>query len=391
MLRLGWMAALAVMACSVHADEEGRTVALATLADGGVAVLDTVEGKLLRRIDGLTDATFGIVVNPRNPAQAWATGEKTGQLFELDLSKWEVRGEPIALSGDPGRPVTAHQPVTTTDGNYVLVSVPGDHTLTVVDTTTRAVSKVPMPDDPHIVDIDLATGHVFVSRRGAKRGATFLDFPALAARFDLPEGVVLGPADVEGLAREGLYVEIPINGAPRTIRALGQGRFSIALYGKRGPVHYEVKDGKVAFLDDLDNLIASRPRSGKSNLEFLEAMAISADGRTLAGTDQGIPPCLRVWTLDESGRGVKERAAFVLPAEPYWVCLSSDGHTAWITIPKRRDAEGREVTGSVLAVDMCEGRVVHEVNIDDDGRVHSPKRMILVDLPASFLAPVSER
>lgn len=391
MLRFAWMPALAALACCAQADEERRTVALAALADGGVAVVDTVEGKLLRRIEGLTDATFGIVVNPQNPTQAWATGEKTGQLFELDLSTWAVRGEPIALSGDPGRVVSAHQPVMTADGKYVLVSVPGDHTLTVVDTSTRAVSKVPMPDDPHIVDIDAATGHVFVSRRGAKRGATFLDFAALTSRFDLAKGAVLGPRDVEALVKEGLYVEIPINGAPRTIRAMGDGRFAIALYGKRGPATYGVLAGKANFIDDLDNLIAARPRAGKANLEFMEAMAISADGRTLAGTDQGLPPTLRVWSLDEAGRGICERAAFPLPTEPYWVCLSEDGHTAWVTIPKYKDAEGREVTGSVLAVDMCEGRFVHDVKIDDDGGVHSPKRMILVDLPASFFTARPER
>ncbi|GEM_PF-4796810 len=385
MLRFAWIAVLAATACAVQADDEKRTIALAALADGGVAVVDTHDGKLLRRIEGLTDATFGIVVNPADPAQAWAVGEKTGQLFELDLSRWEVKGDAIALGG------SAHQPVTTADGKFVLITVPGDHTLTVVDTATLAVSKVPMPDDPHIVDIDAATGHVFVSRRGAKRGATFLDFATLTTRFDLAKGATLQAADVEGLAKEGLYLEIPINGAPRTIRAMGRGRFAIALYGKRGPAIYEVAGGKATFVDDLDNLIADRPRAGKANLEFMEAMAISSDGRVMAGTDQGLPPVLRVWSLDESGRGVKEQAAFALPAEPYWVCLSNDGHMAWVTVPKHKDAEGREVTGSVLAVDMCEGRIVHEVKIDDDGRVHSPKRMILVDLPASFLAPTSER
>lgn len=391
MLRLAWMAVLSAMACCVQADEERRTVALAALTDGGVAVVDAVEGKLLKRIGGLSDATFGIVVNPANPAQAWATGEKTGQLFELDLSTWAVRGEPIMLSGDPDRVVTAHQPVMTVDGKYVLVSVPGDNTLTVVETSTRAVSKVPMPDDPHIVDIDAATSHVFVSRRGARHGATFLDFAALSARFDLSNGARLGPQDVDALSNEGLYVEIPINGAPRTIRAMGHGRFAIALYGKRGPAIYEVSGGKATFVDDLDNLIAARPRQGKANLEFMEAMAISTDGRVMAGTDQGVPPVLRVWALDERGRGVEERSSFRLPAEPYWVCLAGDGRTAWVTIPKRKDAEGRDVTGSVLAVDLCEGKVVHDVKIDDDGGIHSPKRMILVDLPASFFTARPER
>ena len=391
MLRFTWMAALVALTCCAQADEERRTVALAALADGGVAVVDTAEGKLLRRIEGLTDATFGIVVSPQNPAQAWATGEKSGQLFELDLSTWMVCGEPIALSGQAGRAVSAHQPVMTADGKYVLVSVPGDHTLTVVDTKTRAVSKVPMPDDPHIVDIDASTGHVFVSRRGAKRGATFLDFAALSTRFDLAKGALLGPQDVEALAKEGLYAEIPINGAPRTIRAMGHGRFAIALYGKRGPAIYQVQAGKATFVDDLDNLIAGRPRAGKSNLEYMEAMAISADGRLMAGTDQGVPPVLRVWSLDEAGRGIEEVVAIGLPAEPYWVCLSNDGATAWVTIPKSKDAEGRDVTGTVLAVDMCEGRIVHEVKIDDDGGVHSPKRMILVDLPTSYFEPASER
>ncbi len=391
MLRHAWMAILVVMACGAHADEEKRTVALAALADGGVAVVDTVQGKLLRRIEGLTEATFGIVVSPINPAQAWATGEKTGQLFELDLSTWTVLGEPIALSGEDGRAVSAHQPVMTADGKYVLVSVPGDHTLTVVDTATRAVSKVPIPDDPHIVDIDAATGHVFVSRRGAKRGATFLDFPALAARFDLAKGVTLQANDVEGLAKEGQYVEVPINGAPRTIRAMGRGRFAIALYGKRGPAIYEVAGGKAAFVDDLDNLIAARPRAGKANLEFMEAMAISADGRTMAGTDQGVPPVLRVWSLDEAGRGIEETAAIGLPAEPYWVCLSGDGATAWVTLPKRKDGEGRDVTGSVLIVSVRDGKVLRDVPIDDDGRAHSPKRMVVVELPAAFFGAASER
>lgn len=387
------LALLALGAAPDFAQESARTrtVNLVALADGGLAVVDPTSGRLLRRVEGLTDATFGVVVNPANPRQAWATGEKTGQLFELDLSTWAVKGEPIALSGTSGTAISTHQPVTTRDGRYVLVTTPGDHTLTIVDTQTRALSKVPMNHDPHIVDIDPTTGHVFVSRRGAERGATFLDFEALRQRHDLSRGVTLTAAQVDELKQAGAYVPVAINGAPRVITALGRGRFALAVYGKRGPLVYEVRDGKARLLDDLDNLVQDRPRQPKENQEYLEAQAVSADGRTLAGTDQGIPPFLRVWDVAEDGRGVRERKAIALPAEPYWVNLSPDGRTAYVSVPKFKDAHGTEQTGRVLTVDIESGRVAHDVAIGDDGRVHSPKRMITLSLPAELVAAAERR
>ncbi len=357
------MLKLALLILAVQ--DETRPVALAALADGGIAVVDPVKGRLIRRIEGLSDATFGIAVNPAQRSQAWAVGEKTGQLFQLDLSAWAVKGAPIAIGGP------AHQPVTTADGRFVLVTVPGDNTLTIVDARTRAVSKIAMPHDPHIVDIDPRTDHVFVSRRGAERGATFLDFAKVRAKFDLSKGVTLTGAEAGALP-------IPISGAPRVITALGSGRFAIAMYGKRGPLIYQVKDGKAALVDDLDNLTTVRPRAAKANLEYLEAQAVSADGRTLVGTDQGVPALLRVWDLDADGRGVRERS-IELPAEPYWVNLSADGRTAWVTIPKQGE------TGRVLTIDVASGRMTASVAIDDDGKRHTPKRMVVVDLPSAWV------
>ena len=40
----------------------------------------------------------------------------------------------------------------------------------------------------------------------------------------------------------------------------------------------------------------------------------------------------------------------------------------------------------MLTVDLARGRVVRDVPISDDGRIHSPKRMITLDLPADVVA-----
>lgn len=399
-----WIVVAALLAATAQAQAQerqqrpgarGRTVSIAALSDGGLAVVDPASGRLLRRVEGLTEATFGVVVNPANPAQAWAVGEKTGQLFELDLRRWEVTGQPVALSGTAGTAVASHQPVMTRDGRLVLVTTPGDNSLTIVDTQTRAVSKVPLNNDPHIVDIDPATGHVFVSRRGnasgPSRGATFLDLERLRAAVDLSKGVRVTPDQVNQLTQQGAYVEVPINGTPRVISALGNGRFAVAMYGKRGPLVYQVRDGKATLLDDLDNM-TSRGGGPKANMEYLEMAVASADGRTLVGTDQGVPASLRVWDMDPTtGRGVRERRAIQLPAEPYWVNLSPDGRTAYVSVPKHKDAQGVEVTGSVLTVDVTSGRIVNEVAIGDDGKVHSPKRMITLELPADIVAAAERR
>jgi hypothetical protein len=307
----------------------------------------------------------------------------------VDLSTGRVVGTPIDLvPGGSAR--STHQPVITADGRYVLVTVPGDETLTIVSTTSRALTKVPMKNDPHIVDIDRHTGQVFVRRRGAQRGATFLDLEKLAARHDLEQGGVLGDAEVQALVEQGGYLAIPISGAPRVITAVGAGRFAIAMYGKRGPLVYEVSAGKARLVDDLDNVIGTRPREPKANLEYLEAQAISRDGRTLVGTDQGVPAYLRVWEMDESGRAIAARRAIPLAAEPYWVNLAASGATAWVTIPKYKDAAGRERPGQVLTVDVAAGTVSRTVEITgNQGTLHSPKRMVVEALPASFLSTAS--
>lgn len=397
-----WLLAAALLPATAQAQDDqqrpgarGRTVSIAALSDGGLAVIDPGSGRLLRRVDGLTEATFGVVVNPADPAQAWAVGEKTGQLFELDLRRWEVTGQPVALSGTPGTAVASHQPVMTRDGRYVLVTTPGDNALTIVDTRTRAVSKFPLNHDPHIVDIDPATGQVFVSRQGnasgPSRGATYLDFERLRAAVDLSKGVSVTAEQVTTLQQQGGYVEVPINGTPRVISALGNGRFAVAVYGKRGPLMHEVKDGKVTLLDDLDNLTA-HGGGPKANMEYLKMAVGSAAGRTLVGTDQGVPSFLRVWDVDPTtGRGVRERRAIQLAAEPYWVNLSPDGRTAYVSLPKRKDAQGADVTGGVLTIDVTSGRIVNEVAIGDDGRVHTPKRMITLELPADLVAAAERR
>ena len=384
--------ALTLAAPAAHranADEARVPVALAALTTGGVAVVDPAAGKLVKIIGGLGESTFGIAVNPVRPAQAWATDEKAGLLHEVDLSAGTATGVVVDLA--PGATVrSTHQPVITADGRYVLVTVPGDETLTIVSTTTRAVTKVPMKNDPHIVDIDRFTGHVFVSRRGALRGATFLDLEKLAARFDLERGGTLTDIDIAGLEQAGAFLAIPISGAPRVITALGASRFALAMYGKRGPLVYEVSGGKARLVDDLDNVIATRPREPKGNLEYLEAQAVSRDGRTLVGTDQGIPSCLRVWELDASGRALAERCAIPLAAEPYWVNVAPSGATAWVTVPKFKDASGAERPGQVLTVDVASGRVTSTVQITGtDGRLHSPKRMVVEALPASFLSTMT--
>lgn len=320
------------------------TVGLAALTDGGVAVVDLSRGKVIKKIEGLTDATFGVAVNPADRKQGWAVGQKTGQLFELDLTTWTVKGEPIALGGK------SHQVVTTRDGKLVLVTVPGDNTLTIVHTGTRAVSKIDVPDLPHIVDIDRAANHVFVSRQGAKRGATFIDLGAIKHDF------------AKGGAVKGVGLEIPVNGIPRVVSALGGGRFALALYGKRGPVIYEIKDGKAAFIDDLDNAVKERPRAAKDNMEYCEGAWLSADGKTLVGTDQGSPSMLRVWN------GATEVRAIELPFEPYWACVSRDGKTAWVTIPKV------EKSGRVLTVSLETGEVTQSVAL-----VGTPKRMVVME------------
>jgi DNA-binding beta-propeller fold protein YncE len=390
-----FLVATLVAATAQAQEARGRTVSIAALADGGLAVVDPATGQLLRRVDGLTQATFGVVVNPANAAQAWAVGETSGQLFELDLRRWEVTGEPVALSGAAGTAVASHQPVMTRDGRLVLVTTPGDSSLTIIDTRTRAVSKLPLNHDPHIVDIDPATGHVFVSRRGnasgPSRGATFLDLERLRAAVDLSAGVQVTPDQVNQLKQQGAYIEVPINGTPRVISALGNGRFAVAMYGKRGPLVYQVRDGEATLLDDLDNM-TSHGGGPKENMEYLEMAVGSADGRTLVGTDQGVPSSLRVWDLDPAtGRGVRERRAIPLPAEPYWVNLSADGRTAYVSLPKRKDAQGADITGGVVTIDVTSGRIVNEVAIGDDGKVHTPKRMITLELPADIVAAAERR
>lgn len=400
LLQGGWSAALVTtlilaLTGTTLADDppsgvQARRVALAALADGGLAIVDPDAGRQLGRIEGLGDATFGIALNPSNPRQAWAVSENAGLLYELDLSTWAIKGRPIDLSGGAGRPIQAHQPAFTPDGRFIVITVPGDDTLTLVHTATRAVSKINVPDRPHIVSVDAATGHAFVSCRGARPSAVFLDLPALDRRYDLSRGVRLGADELRAAGSAHMTIDLKL--IPRVITAMGRRRFAVAVYGKRGPLIYQAgQDGQATLVDDLDLLVRERPRGVKANQEYLEAQAVSADGRTLAGTDQGPEPCLRIWTLDADGRGVREQPRILLPLEPYWVVLSEDAKTAWVTLHRQVDQSGREVTGRVLTIDLERRQVTHSVAIDDDGGLHCPKRLLVTTLPLQSIKALQER
>lgn len=100
-----------ILALALLAAEE-QSVLLVAFAKGGVVRVDARTGRILHRIDGLADATFGVAFHPKSPHRAWAVAEKTAELYEPDLrnGKVAVRAS-LRLGRGP-----AHQPVVDPDG-----------------------------------------------------------------------------------------------------------------------------------------------------------------------------------------------------------------------------------------------------------------------------------